>query len=300
MRTTTIHALVVSTSILALAACGDASGTNTSNYHPAAYDDTTGSDPTAGAANQAPPATDPGAPPPAPTTGGTPAQNGTFKATVDIAATNTDLGTTSKDVITVTVTPAMGFKGDVTLSVTGLPPGVTAKFDKTTVSITDTAPAIAKMTLSADVLTSAATLPLVVTATAGTQTSTVPVNFKVNAQLTFTIPPNIAAMAAAGTAVVDAYGKDFGKTPAAIPAPAGGTPIVVKIINGDSVAHEIHGNGSGQTLSGIASTASFPHGTGTVAAGATDTVARNLTAGNTYNGYLHGENICGFALVVAK
>lgn len=299
MRTTNILALVVSTSVLALAACGDASGTNASNYHKAAYDDTTGSDPTAGAADQAPPATDPSAPPAKPTGGSTPAQDGSFKATIDIAATATDLGTTSKDTINITVTPAMGFKGDVVLSVTGATAGMTAKFDKTTVSITDTAAVTAKLNLSADYVTQADTVALVVTATSKGQTSTVPVNFKVNPLLTFMIPPNINAMATAGsTAIVDAYGKDFGKTPIAIPAPKDGSPISLKVLNSDTIAHEVHGNGSGQTLSGIASTASLPHGVGTVAANATDTVVRNLTAGNTYNGYLHGENTAGFAFVV--
>ena len=300
MRTTTILALVASTSVLALAACGDASGTSASNYHKAAYDDTTSSDPTAGAADQAPPSTDPGAPPPAPTGGSTPAQDGSFKATVDLAAANADLGTTSKD-ITVTVTPAMGFKGDVVLTVTGLTPGVTAKFDKSTVTVTDTAPVTAKLNLVTDYVSQADTLPLVVTATSGKLTSTAPVNFKVNAQLTFNIPLNIAAMEAAGGGITDAYGKTFGAAPIAIAAPKDGSPIVVKVINLDSVPREIHGNGSGQAIAGVTSTASFPHGTGLLQPNATDTVARNITAGNTYNGYLHDIGAgkgTGFAIVV--
>ncbi len=303
MRTTNILALVVSTSVLALAACGDASGTSASNYHKAAYDDTTGSDPTAGAADQTPPATDPGAPPAQPTGGSTPAQDGSFKATVDVAATNADLGTASKDTITVTVTPAMGFKGDVILSVTGTAAGVTAKFDKTTVSITGTAPVTAKLNLSADYVTQADTLPLVVTATSGKLTSTAPVNFKVNSQLTFNIPLNIAAMEAAGGGITEAYGKTFGAAPIAIPAPKDGSPIAVKVINLDGVPREIHGSGGGQAVGGITSTASFPHGVGLVQPNATDTVTRNITAGNTYNGYMHDIGAgkgTGFAIMVAK
>jgi len=304
MRTTNILALVVSTSVLALgvlSGCGDASGTSQSNYHKANYDDTSDTDPTAGKADQQPPGTDPSAPPTQPSGGSTPAMDGSFKASVDINATSADLGTASKDTITVTVTPAMGFKGDVVLSVTGVTPGVTAKFDKSTVTIADTNAVTAKLNLSADYVTQADTVALVVTATSKGQTSTAPVNFKVNSLLTFVIPANINAMATAGsTAIVDAYGKDFGKTPVAIPAPKDGSPISLKVLNGDTIAHEIHGNGSGQTLSGIASTASLPHGTGTIAANATDTVVRNLTGGNTYNGYLHGENTAGFAFTVAK
>lgn len=301
MRTTTLLALVVSTSVLALAACGDASGTSASNYHRAAYDDTSSSDPTAAPADQTPPAKDPSTPPPAPTGSSTPAADGSFKATVDVTATSADLGTAAKDTITVTITPAMGFKGDVVLSVTGTTPGVTAKFDKSTVTIADTNPVTAKLNLSADYITQADTLPLMVTATSKGQTSTAPVNFKVNALLTFMIPSNIAGMATAGsTAIVDAYGKDFGKTPVAIPAPKDGSPISLKVLNTDTVPHEIHGNNAGQTLSGIQSTGMFPHGVGNIAPNATDTVVRNLTAGNTYNGYLHAENTAGFAFVVAK
>jgi hypothetical protein len=300
MRTTTLLAIVVSSTVLGLTACGDASGTSASNYHKAAYDDTTSTDPTAGAADQTPPAVDPGAPPPAPTTGSTPAADGSFKATVDVTTPTADMGATSQ-AITVTITPAMAFKGDVVLSVTGLTPGVTAKFDKSTVSVTDTAAVTTKLTLVTDFATQADTLPLMVTATSGKLSSTAPVNFKVNPQITFNIPVNIAKMEAAGTTLIDAYGTTFGKAPVAIPSPKDGSAIVMKVVNLDGTAHEIHGNGAAQTISGITSTASLPHGTGTIATGATDTVARNLKAGQTYNGYLHGEaggTGASFAVVV--
>jgi hypothetical protein len=275
-----------------LAACGDASGNSSQNFRnaqtngsdlPGTPDDSSSTDPTAGRNNE-PPANmgaNPATPPAAPMTPSTPAMNGTFTAAVDNTTPAVDMG--KQIVLTVTITPAMGFTGTVNLDVTGLPAtGVTAKFDNAAPSITGTTPATAKLTLDVAYAAQANTIPIKIEAKSGTQTSTAMANFKINGQFTMEIPLNIAALKTAG------YDPTFG-TPVPLTAPADGTDIVVKVINLDSTSHIVHGNGAGQTVNGVASTASLPHGSTATALtqNTVDPTNRVAKAGQTYNGYMH-------------
>ena len=223
-------------------------------------------------------------------TRGMPAQDGTFAATVDNAAPTADLGMTAT--LKVTVTPAMGFTGQVDLDVTGLPATVTAKWDMQTPTISDTTPAVANVTLTAGVTAQADTLPIVVTAKShakSTIASTANVNFKINPQITVAIPLNFSAMmlATSQSGIAPLWGPAFGAGAAPLTAPKDGSAIVVKMTNLDSTAHEIHGNNSAVTSAARRATASFPHGVGLLQQGQTDSVNRSIKAGNTYNGYLH-------------
>jgi hypothetical protein len=284
---------IVGVGALGLAACGDASGTSSGNFRnaqtngsdlPGTPDDSSQTDPTAGRNNE-PPANggaNPAAPPPAPSTPSTPAMNGTFTASVDNNAPAINLGT--QQVLNVTITPAMGFTGTVNLDVTGLPAaGLTAKFDNAAPSISGTTPATAKLTIVADLGAQADTLALKIEAKAGTQTSTAAVNFKINPQFQMEIPLNIAALKTAG------YNPQFGNMGAPFTAPKDGSDIVVKVVNLDSTAHIVHGNGAGQTVNGVASTASLPHGSTATALNQNDVDPTNRVAkaGQTYNGYMH-------------
>jgi hypothetical protein len=233
-------------------------------------------------------------PPPAPTSPGT---TGQIEVALSTATPVTDLGT-SLD-ITVTVTPKAGATGQATLTATGVPPGVTATFVPTSVTLA-TAPVTAKMTLTVPYTTipSAAGKPsaIVVKVAAGNAAGTANANFKVNPQVTLTIPVNCAALLAAGggAKTLDTYGgPTFGANAVPLQTQAGnGITFIVK--NLDSVAHEIHGNGG------------FPHGSAKIPAGGTDTKVRVLdpaAADIKASGYIHGEangTAAGFKVLVNK
>jgi hypothetical protein len=284
---------IVGVASFGLAACGDASGNTSQNYRnaqtngsdlPGTPDDSSSTDPTAGRNNE-PPANggaDPTTPPAAPMTPSTPAMNGTFTASVDMTTPAVDLG--KQVVLTVTITPAMGFTGTVNLDVTGLPAtGVTAKFDNAAPSITGTTPATAKLTLDVAFGAQADTLPIKIEAKSGTQTSTAMANFKINGLFTMEIPLNIAALKTAG------YDPQFGNMGAPFTAPKDGSDIVVKVVNLDSTSHIVHGNGAGNAVNGVTSTASLPHGSTTTALtqNTVDPTNRVAKAAQIYNGYMH-------------
>jgi len=221
------------------------------------------------------------APPSAPSNPGTSA--GELGVTLSTATPATDLGTTLD--INVTVEPKQGFKGDATLTATGLPAGVTAAFSPATVTL-NTTPATAKLTITVPytAVPSApnTSIPLVVKATAGAVSATANANFKINPRVTLTIPVNSAALLAAGggAKLVDGWGGPaFGSAPAELQTQVGnGITFVVK--NADSTPRTVHGQNG------------FAHGDIAVPPGQNDPKSRVLNPANgtiASSGYLHGE-----------
>jgi hypothetical protein len=184
-------------------------------------------------------AVDPGNPnasasPNAPTTAGT--SNPQFALSLGSSTPTLGLGDSTE--IDVTVQGNGGFNGPVSVTVSGLPQGVTAA----PLQVTPGTPG--KLTLQAE-LTATVTAPsqveaLVITGTSGALTATANANFKVAPKLTLTIPTNIDALRAAGTIYRDEWGAPFGQNQQALQTQTG-NGIVVTVFNADSKAHIIHG-----------------------------------------------------------
>ena len=88
-------------------------------------------------------------------------------------------GTSSTN--TLTITPQFGFNGNVSLSASGLPTGVTASFNPTTTATTST------LSLTAASTAAVGTFPLTITGTSGSLTNTATIFLIVNPQGSFTI-----------------------------------------------------------------------------------------------------------------
>jgi hypothetical protein len=214
-----------------------------------------------------------------------------FSLAVDNPKTSVDLA--SEATISVTITPKNGFTGTVNLSVDGLPAGVTAA----PASGTPGTPVTLKLVSTTSAPISAADIPLTVKGVSGAQTATAPTSFRVNNQVTMTIPVNAGALLAAGggAKTVDGWGGDaFGPaaTPLLVPA---GQKVEVKVKNLDSTPRQIHGpNGNG-----------FAHGNEQIPPGAyeggnANPRIRAFGPGVNTSGYLHGPangNAVGFKLV---
>jgi hypothetical protein len=290
MRKSLLVATVLAVASITLLGCGDASTSTGNLRHGQIYAPGDPNDP--GETNNPPP--DPAATsaPQPPATPGTAAAQ--FDVAVDNAAVQSDLGE-NKANVTATITPKAGYTGDATLTVTGLPTGVTADIAPATVTL-GASPVTAKITfnVSAGATASATGVPVVVTATSSGVTATANVTFKVNNAITMTIPVNIDALNAAGKSF-DAFGAAFAADPTssagsvkpAAAAPTFASGVAVKVYNADSAQHIIHGQNG------------FQHGsTGTPIAptsfegGATPKV-RTLLAGNSPSGYLHVDNTNG-------
>lgn len=224
-------------------------------------------------------ASNPNTPVDVPTT--TPQAAQGFSLTVDKEKSGVDLGKDS--MLNVTVTPKNGFTGTVNITVEGLPTGVTAA----PASGAPGTPIAVKLTSTTSAPVSAADIPLTIKGTSGAESATVPTSFRVNNQVTMTIPTNAAALIkAGGNKVVDGWGPGgaFGPAGSAMLVPAG-MQIEVKVKNEDSTPRTIHGPG-GAT--------GFAHGNGAVQPGAFEQLngadrIRKFGPGVTTQGYLHGE-----------
>jgi hypothetical protein len=191
--------------------------------------------------------------------------------TIDLAAEST---------INVTVTPKNGFTGTVTITVDGLPTGVTA------------APASGTSTIALKLTSSATTpvtpkdgaVPLTIKGTSGDQTATAPANFKVLPKIVMTVPTNSDALIkAGGQGFTAGWGGDAfaNGTPLLTQAD---NPIVVTVRNDDSTPRTVHGPGG---------TNGFAHGAGPIDPGAFELQngqprQRSFKPGAKTSGYLHG------------
>ncbi|HKW31740.1 MAG TPA: protease pro-enzyme activation domain-containing protein [Candidatus Acidoferrum sp.] len=172
---------------------------------------------------------------------------------------------------TITITPQFGFSGNVGLSASGLPAGVTASFNPSTTATTST------LTLTAVGTASVGTFPVTITGASGSLTNTVTISLILNPQGSFTIsaaPTGLTVpQGSSGTSTVTvALQGGFNGT---ISLSASGLPNGVTALFNPS---------STTTTSSLTLTASATAATGTVAVtvtgsslGLTSTVTINLT-----------------------
>ena len=183
-----------------------------------------------------PPAEPPPAEPPPtqpPPTQPPPTSTGSLSITIPTTSVSLHLNE-SKSVIA-TVTPTNGFNGTATFGVTGLPTGVTATFNPASITMT-TAPVQVTMTLhTVSDITGSLGLPLTLTTTAGTISSSTPLTLDVLQEVLITIAKgvNLGTSAAPNTAA-------FGAVSTSVMYVAPGTKVT--FINLDTRAHEIHAN----------------------------------------------------------
>ncbi len=262
---------------LALAACGDASNNTAGQWHgvgggpvsqPTASPENTGHDAGAPSAQDS----------------STPPQAGAFSVMLASSSADTELRNSTQPLV-VTVAPN-NFTGAVTLSVTGLPVGVTASFDTATLNVSGSTGASAHLTITTKSDTPIGPIAAQVVATAGSVTQMSALAINVKPILTVTIPMNVDAMK--GTPGNPSK-TVFGTFPIVVSAPAniGANPIQVKIFNADSASHCIHASNPNQ---------GFPHDPTTngvcnapTQKGQFDGQNRAITATGMYTFYLHDQ-----------
>lgn len=177
------------------------------------------------------PVTPPANPPPA-TTG---------SLSLGMTGTQLQLHLNETKSVKLTVTPSNGFDGTVSFAVTGLPAGVTAFFSPDQVPLTS-APVDVTMSLrSKSDLTGTLGMPLTITATSGTISSSTPLTLDLLQEVLITIPkgvnlgtaqqPNTTAFGAVSTTVIFVNP---------------GTKVT--FINMDTRNHEIHANNNATGL----------------------------------------------------
>lgn len=210
---------------------------------------------------------------------------GSFAIALASTTPTVNLGETVS--VDVTITPADGFVGTVSLDVAGLSTGVTSAPVSVAVSsgISTTVRLELVAAVTADVTPRDATIPITVKATSGAAETTASASFKVMPYLTIYIPRDIAALyQAPGGPLRAEWGEAFGPNNKPLRTQPG-NPIVISIFNNDTKPHVLHGP-----------TNAFPHGdlnnpiqpnSFEMKNGAVRT--RTLKVGDSATPYVHGE-----------
>jgi plastocyanin len=197
------------------------------------------------------------APPPMP-----PAVMGSFTAALDKSTDNIRLNETKS--YQLTLTPANGLTGGVTLALDNPPAGVSAVFTPANVNITDANPVTVKVDLTvAPGATPTTTAAVAVKATSGTITA--------SAMLGVTIPAELLIQIAKGVAIGTAASPNasaFGTAAQMDVKYVQGMKIT--FVNNDSINHEIHAQGS-------ANTAGIAHEGGPLMANAGNSYSQTIT-----------------------
>ncbi len=168
--------------------------------------------------------------------GGPPSQQGSIAVSLPSSADSLRLNE-HKD-FQVTITPSGGFDGMVQLTVEGMPAGLTATFTPPGAMMAGTAPMTATMTItSASDATPNNTMPLTVTATSGTITSSAALTIDLKAELLVTIATGVN-VGSSGSPNSTAFGSS--SLPVLFVSP--GTKVT--FVNEDNINHEIHSDGS--------------------------------------------------------
>ena len=182
-------------------------------------------------------------PTPTPTPTMPPAVQGSFTAALDKATDSIRLNETKS--YTLTLTPANGLTGGVTLALDNPPAGISAVFTPATVNITDASPVTVKVDLTVAPGATATTSAMVaVKATSGMITS--------SASLGLTIPAELLIQIAKGVSIGTAAAPNttaFGQS--AVMNVKYVTGLKVTFINNDTINHEVHAGSSANTY-GIA------------------------------------------------
>ncbi|MGQ0507342.1 MAG: hypothetical protein ACT4TC_18710 [Myxococcaceae bacterium] len=205
-------------------------------------------------------------PAPAPTV---PPASGQLAVTVAEPAPVVRLNETRE--IAARVTPGAGFTGSITLTVEGLPAGITAKVTPDTATLTG-APLDVRvaLTVPSDFAVNP-NVPLTLKATGGAATGSAAMALNIPAELLITIPSGVAL----GTAQAPnqmAFGSP--SIPVLLAAGAG---TKVTFVNGDKINHQIHANG----------TAGLAHEPGPLQANGANAYSDTLTAKATVNFRCH-------------
>ena len=165
-----------------------------------------------------------------------PATQGSIAVSLDKTTDNIRLNETKS--YTVTVTPADGFTGGLTLALDNPPAGVTAKFDPATLNITDANAVTAKVSVSvASDATASNSVPLAIKATSGDINASASLGVSIPAELLITIQPGVAIGTAASPNM-----EAFGTYGMPVYQVAAGTKVTW--VNMDTINHEIHSDGS--------------------------------------------------------
>lgn len=173
-----------------------------------------------------PPVTPPVTPPPPATTG---------SLALSAPSTQLLLHLNETKSVKLTVTPSNGFNGTATFSVTGLPAGVTAFFAPDQVPLSDTPVDVTMSLRSASDLNGTLGMPLTLTVSSGTISSSTPLTLDLLQEVLITIPKNVPL----GTAAQPNTAA-FGAVSTQVLFVNPGTKVT--FINMDTKNHEIHAN----------------------------------------------------------
>jgi hypothetical protein len=183
-------------------------------------------------------------------------------------------------VVHVSVAPN-GYMGSIALSAGSLPSGVTAVFSEASLTLDGTTTATSTLTLTTATSAAPGAATLAIDGSAGGQTKSASVALTVEAKITLHIPAGVDNM---GATTSNPNTTAFGPYPVALTPPASfgsSNPIVIYFQNDDTVSHEIHADNAGQ---------GFGHDPGPFGAGQMDPYVRKVTAGGTFDFYLHDQN----------
>jgi len=173
-----------------------------------------------------------------------------------------------------------GYSGSVDLTAGTMPSGVTAAFDKPTLTLDGETAATATLTITTATSAPPGSVPLAVNATAGGMTQSTAVSVTVESTITLHIP---AGVNSTGATVSNPNTTAYGPYPITIVAPQGisaQNPVTVYFQNDDNVSHEIHADDQAQ---------GFGHDPGSFGAGKMDPYVRQVNAAGTYDFYLHDQ-----------
>ena len=202
-------------------------------------------------------------PDPTPTPTMPPAAQGSFTAALDKATDSIRLNETKT--YTLTLTPAGGLTGGVTLALDTPPAGVTAVFTPATVNITDTNPVTVSVALTVAPDTASTTSAAVaVKATSGSINASASLGLTIPAELLIVINKGVAIGTAAAPNTT-AFGQATAMNVKYV------TGLKVTFINNDIINHEMH-------MQGSANSAGIAHEGGPLMA----------SAGNVYTQVING------------
>jgi hypothetical protein len=164
---------------------------------------------------------------------------------VSVAQSAVQLQLLAKTTVEVTVAPN-GYAGSVQLSAGTLPGGVTASFDKPSLTLDGSTASTATLTLQTDTNAPPGPVPVAVDVTAAGTTKSASVSLTVQSVITLHIPKGVNGQ---GATITNPDTTAFGPYPIAIVTPQGisaQNPVIVYFQNDDTVSHEIHADATAQ------------------------------------------------------
>jgi hypothetical protein len=198
---------------------------------------------------------------------------------VTLAQTAVQMQLLAQTTVQVSVAPN-GYAGTVQLAAGTLPAGITASFDKPSLTLDGTTTAMATLTLQTDTNAPPGDAQVDVDVSAGGTTKTASVTATVQSVITLHIPQGVNNM---GATIVNPNTTAFGPYPITIVAPQGisaQNPVTVYFKNDDTVSHEIHADATAQ---------GFGHDPASFGAGKMDPYVRKVNTAGTYDFYLHDQ-----------